>query len=224
MGCNLVAYYRVSTDKQGVSGLGLEAQTAAVVAHAAKVRCDIVATFTEVESGKRKDRPEMLKAIATAKRTHATLVVAKLDRLARNVAFLSGLMESGVDFVALDCPDANKLTLHILAAVAEEEARLISTRTRAALAALKARGVKLGMPENLTPQAQARAVKANRDNAIKAYGLVGEVVRIKRDAGLSYGAIAGWLNDNGHATRTGARWSSMQVKRVADRLLIPQPS
>ncbi len=198
--------------------MGLEAQTAAVVAYGAKVGCDIVATFTEVESGKRKDRPEMLKAIAAAKRAKATLVVAKLDRLARNVAFLSGLMESGVDFVALDCPDANKLTLHILAAVAEEEARMISGRTKVALAALKARGVKLGMPGNLTPEHQAKAVKANRDNAIKAYGLVGEVVRQRRSAGDSFGKIAGWLNDNGHATRTGARWAPMQVKRVADRL------
>ena len=133
----VVAYYRVSTAKQGASGLGLDAQRAAVAAWTA-AGAAVLAGYTEVESGKRADRPELGKALAHAKRSRATLVIAKLDRLSRNVHFLSGLMESGVDFIACDNPHANKLTIHILAAVAEDEAKRISERTRAALAAYKA--------------------------------------------------------------------------------------
>ncbi len=140
-----IAYYRVSTARQGQSGLGLEAQQAAVAAF-----CEPIETYTEVETGKRSDRPELQRAIAACKRMGATLVVAKLDRLARNVAFVSTLMESGVEFVACDNPTANRLTVHILAAVAEDEARRISERTKAALAAYKARGGTLGNPSNLT--------------------------------------------------------------------------
>src|SRR5690349_2260256 len=119
----VIAYYRVSTARQGQSGLGLEAQQAAIAAYARQCGAEIVKFYTEVESGKRSDRPELLKALAHAKSIGATLVVAKLDRLGRNVAFLSSLMESGVEFVACDNPSANRLTLHILAAVAENEAR-----------------------------------------------------------------------------------------------------
>src|SRR4051812_22591418 len=140
----LVAYYRVSTKGQGESGLGLEGQTAAVAAFARGRGAEIVRTFQEVETGKRSDRPELIKALAHARRTRATLVIAKLDRLARNVAFPANLMDSGVDFVACDNPHANRLTIHILAAVAENEARMISERTKAALAAYKARGGVLG--------------------------------------------------------------------------------
>ena len=134
----VVAYYRVSTAKQGASGLGLDAQRAAVAAWTAANGAAVLAGYTEVESGKRADRPELIKALAHAKRSKATLVIAKLDRLSRNVHFLSGLMESGVDFIACDNPHANKLTIHILAAVAEDEAKRISERTKAALAAYKA--------------------------------------------------------------------------------------
>jgi len=140
----VVAYYRVSTRKQERSGLGLEGQEAAVEEYGRRDGGEIVASYLEVETGKRSDRPELTKAIAHAKRTRATLVVAKLDRLARNVAFTSALMESGVDFVCCDNPTANRLTVHILAAVAEDEARRISERTKTALAAAKRRGVKLG--------------------------------------------------------------------------------
>ena len=126
----LIAYYRVSTKAQGDSGLGLEGQTAAVEAYAAREGAEILRAYQEVETGKRADRPELLKAIAHAKRSRATLVIAKLDRLARNVAFLANLMESGVDFVACDQPQANRLTIHILAAVAENEAVMISQRTK----------------------------------------------------------------------------------------------
>ncbi len=218
MACKLVAYYRVSTDSQGIVGLGMESQQLQVAAYASKVGCDVVASFIEVESGRRKDRPELIKAIDAARRTGATLVVAKLDRLARNVAFLSNLMDGNVEFVALDCPDANRLTLHILAAVAEEEARLISIRTRAALAVLKARGVKLGNPAALTPEAAKKGRDTSRENAIKAYRVIGELVRRMRAEGQSLAKIAAWLNDNGHPTRTGAVWYAKTVKRVADRV------
>ena len=155
-----VAYYRVSTDKQSRSGLGLEAQRAAVEAHVAGARGAVAAGFIEVESGRKKDRPQLAAALAAARAHRAVLVIAKLDRLARNVHFVSGLMESGVEFVAADMPTVNRLTVHILAAVAEEEARMISARTKAALAAAKARGVRLGNP-NLAAGSPEQARAAN---------------------------------------------------------------
>lgn len=141
MAKNLVAYIRVSTKKQGESGLGLEAQQAAVTAYAASCHGTIIAEAKEVETAKKAttaNRPELAKALARCKLTGATLVVAKLDRLARNVAFTSALMESGVEFVACDMPHANRLTIHIMAAVAEDETRRISQRTKDALARFKA--------------------------------------------------------------------------------------
>ena len=140
----LIAYYRVSTARQGVSGLGLEGQVAAVEEYARATGGALLRAYTEVESGKRNDRPELARALADCNDQSAVLVIAKLDRLARNVYFLSGLMEAGVEFVCCDMPSANRLTLHILAAVAEDEARRISERTKAALAAYKARGGLLG--------------------------------------------------------------------------------
>ena len=135
-----VAYYRVSTERQGQSGLGLEVQENAVLEYLNGGGWKLVGRFVEVESGKRNDRPELAKALAACRRLGATLVIAKLDRLARNVAFVANLMESGVEFVAYDFPQANRLTIHILAAVAEHEREMISQRTKAALAAAKARG------------------------------------------------------------------------------------
>src|SRR3954467_1869811 len=137
-----VAYYRVSTDRQGQSGLGLDAQRSAVAGFVGARA--LIAEFTEVESGKRADRPQLAAALDLCRRQRAMLVIAKLDRLARNVAFIANLMESGVEFTAVDMPSANNLTLHILAAVAEHEREMISARTKAALAAAKARGMKLG--------------------------------------------------------------------------------
>src|SRR5215472_18823823 len=139
-----IAYYRVSTAKQGESGLGLEAQRSAVLDYLNGGRWKLVGEFKEVESGKKNDRPALAKALAACRVHGATLIIAKLDRLARNVAFISNLMESGVDFEAVDFPQANRLTVHILAAVAEHEAKVISERTKAALSAAKRRGVKLG--------------------------------------------------------------------------------
>src|ERR1700733_1556185 len=139
-----VAYYRVSTSKQGASGLGLEAQKEAVRGYLNGGRWRMVDEVTEIESGKRNDRPALAHALSLCRLHKATLVIAKLDRLARNVNFISNLMESTVEFTAVDFPTANRLTVHILAAVAEHEAQAISTRTREALAAARARGIKLG--------------------------------------------------------------------------------
>ena len=139
-----IPYYRVSTKRQGQSGLGLEAQRVDVSKLIVERDGCEIAHYIEIETGKNPDRPELAKAVAHAKLANATLVVAKLDRLARNVAFTAALMESGVPFICCDCKEANRFTIHILAAVAEEEARKISERTKKALAAAKARGVKLG--------------------------------------------------------------------------------
>jgi DNA invertase Pin-like site-specific DNA recombinase len=139
-----VSYMRVSTSEQGESGLGLEAQRQAVADYLAAESCDLIAEFIEIESGSRKDRPQLLAAIEICKGEKASLVIAKLDRLGRNVAFISTLMESGISFVAADNPHANKLMVHMLAAFAEHERDQIRARTKAALAAAKARGVVLG--------------------------------------------------------------------------------
>src|SRR3954470_1273926 len=141
---NFVAYYRVSTARQGRSGLGLEAQRRAVTDFLNGGSWDLLAEFVEVESGKTDDRPQMEQALATCELTGATLVVAKLDRLSRNLAFLAKLQESGARFVAADMPEANELTIHIMAAVAQAERKAISVRTKEALAAAKAKGVRLG--------------------------------------------------------------------------------
>src|SRR5215831_8110669 len=154
-----ISYLRVSTDKQGASGLGLEAQREAVARHVAGAQGVLVAEHREIESGKRNDRPEIAAALAACRLRHATLIIVKLDRLARNVHFISGLMESGVPFLACDNPHATPLLIHILAAVAEDERKRISERTRAALAAAKARGVRLGNP-NLKPGDTRRARRA----------------------------------------------------------------
>jgi DNA invertase Pin-like site-specific DNA recombinase len=139
-----VAYYRVSTARQGLSGLGLEAQQAAVQNYLDGGSWELIGEFTEVESGRKTERPELANALALCKKHNATLVIARLDRLARNVHFISGLMETKVKFVACDMPEATPFMLHIYAAVAQEEARAVSARTKAALAAAKQRGVRLG--------------------------------------------------------------------------------
>src|SRR6476619_2111201 len=161
----VVAYYRVSTAAQGRSGLGLEAQRSTVQAYCRGRECNMLAEFTEVESGKRNDRPELAKALHYAKVTGATLVIAKLDRLSRNAAFLLQLQDSGVKFVAADMPEACHLTVGILALVAQQEREAISARTKAALKAAKDRGRKLGNPNGAA--ALRRAGKGN-DAAVAA--------------------------------------------------------
>jgi DNA invertase Pin-like site-specific DNA recombinase len=187
---NFVAYYRVSTQRQGRSGLGLEAQQKAVRDHLNGGNWRIVDEFTEVESGTRPGRPKLAQALKTCRALGATLIIAKLDRLARNVHFVSGLMESGVEFTAVDFPQANRLTVHILAAVAEHEAKMISERTKAALAAAKRRGVKLGGDRGarLTAKArqagwEARQTPANE----RAADLAPVVAEIQRAALAAYG-------------------------------------
>ena len=175
--------------------------------------------LVEIETGKRKDRPVLAKALALAKIHHATLLIAKLDRLARNVAFVSALMESGVEFIALDCQQANKFTIHILAAVAEHEARLISERTKAALAAAKARGVKLGNPNSEIAKyaAEGRIVSAKVRSA-QATEYRDEMLPIIDDINpqrdLTLREIAYELNARGIPARRGGEWSATQVMRL----------
>ncbi len=224
-----VAYYRVSTDKQGKSGLGLEGQEAAVAEYACQDGGRVICDYVKVESGRNGDRPELAKATAHARRSKATLVVAKLDRLARNMALTSTLMESGVDFVACDNPHANKFTIHILAAVAEHEAEQISQRTKVALAAAKRRGVKLGSARpghwdriehkrqaGLT-KARKAAAEAHRKAFDREYADLVPLIRDSREAGRTYQAIADELNNMGHTTRCGRRWNRTQVLRVLKR-------
>jgi DNA invertase Pin-like site-specific DNA recombinase len=205
-----VAYFRVSTDKQGASGLGLEAQREAVARHVAGAGGAIVAEFQEIESGKRNDRPQIAAALAVCRLRRATLIIAKLDRLARNVAFISSLMESGVDFVAVDNPYATRLTIHILAAVAEHEREMISQRTKAALAAAKARGVKLGNPR--LEDARRRAL-ATRRASEPAPDLVSLVTGLAGQ-GLSLREIARRLNRLNLRTLRGKEWYSSTIAKV----------
>ena len=229
METKLIAYYRVSTKQQGQSGLGLEAQESAVKGYAAACGATILASYTEIESGKRADRPELSKAVAHARRAKAKLVIAKLDRLARNLAFLSALMDGGAEFVACDNPHANRLTIHILAAVAEDEARRISDRTKAALSAAKARGTLLGSarPGHWQGREAARlkgAAKGNErsrivrhENAVKAVADLLPAMQEQRTAGKSLAEIADDLNAQGQQTPRGCQWSAMAVKRALSR-------
>jgi DNA invertase Pin-like site-specific DNA recombinase len=219
--CRLVAYYRVSTEKQGRSGLGLDAQKATVADHVRSSGCALVGTYIEIETGTKRrvdNRPELQKAMAHAKRSKATLVIAKLDRLSRNVAFISGLMESGVEFIACDNPTANRLTVHILAAVAEDEARRISLRTKDALAAAKARGQVLGSPQNLTREGTLKGIAASvavrASKRAEAYAHIAPTIKDLHDHGLSLHAIAKQLKESGEETRSGKPWSAVQVRRV----------
>lgn len=209
-----VAYLRVSTQKQGQSGLGLEAQRMAVEAFARHHGGHIQATYVEVESGKRSDRPELQKALKFARKGKATLLIAKLDRLARNVAFIANLMDAGVDFAACDQPFASRLTLHILSAVAEDEARRTSERTKAALAAAKARGVKLGSPIAAATIANARATRS-RYAAEASVGTRRVIEDIQAAGVTSFAAIARALEARGIKTPGGkAGWQAVQVSRL----------
>ncbi|WP_428306515.1 recombinase family protein [Lacipirellula sp.] len=210
----IIAYVRVSTNKQAASGLGLEAQQAAVTAFAQSNSATIASEFIEVETGKRADRPELARAIAACRRQRATLVIAKLDRLARNVAFVANLMEARVPFVACDNPNATPLTVHILSAVAEDEAKRISQRTKDALARAKARGTVLGKPANLTESARRKGTVANIQAAHRHASLALPLARKLRDAGETLVAIANHLTDGGMLTRTGKAWSATSVLRL----------
>jgi DNA invertase Pin-like site-specific DNA recombinase len=220
-----VAYYRVSTDKQGKSGLGLEAQEAAVVAFIASKGEDarLLASFVEIESGKRSDnRPQLKLAMEQARLTGATLLIAKLDRLSRDAHFLLGLQKAGVKFVAVDMPEANELVVGLMALIAQAERQMISARTKAALAAAKARGVKLGNPRgaaHLRGLGAAAGVAALKRRAIaRAQGLRATIDAIRAEGVVSANGIAGRLNEREIATPRGGRWSARTVSDVLTRL------
>lgn len=202
-----IAYYRVSTDKQGVAGLGMDGQRAAVEQFIGQ-RGTIASEFVEVESGRKVNRPRLLAALEECRIRRATLIIAKLDRLARNVHFISGLMESKVDFLAVDMPEANRLTIHVLAAVAEHERDMISQRTKTALAQAKARGTKLGNPRAAEAAALARAARIIRRPPDKVLRLIQE----RRTSGTSLREIAQELNQLGIRTPRGCQWYACTVR------------
>jgi DNA invertase Pin-like site-specific DNA recombinase len=212
-----VAYFRVSTDRQGKSGLGLEAQRRSIHDYLDGGRWELVAEFTEVESGKRSDRPELEKALATCKKFKAKLVIAKLDRLSRNLAFIAALMDSGVEFIAVDNPHANKLTIHILAAVAQHEREIISARTSAALQAAKARGKRLGNPK--ISEARRHAVRAHKEKADRHSANILPLIREIQTTGIkSLRGIARALAARGVGTARGGSWTAVQVSDILRRL------
>lgn len=224
-----VAYLRVSTARQGASGLGLEAQRAAVQAYLASGGNQLVAEFVEVESGKRNDRPQLAAALAACRLHRATLVIAKLDRLARNVRFIAGIMDSGVDFVACDMPHANRLTLHLMAAMAEHEATAISERTKAALAAAKARGVKLGNPNgaaHLRDGAREAAIAGGavrrKQAETQAWQIAELVAQMEGRGTTGFAAQAREMNLRGLPAPRGGCWSAGQLRRTLKRIEPPE--
>ena len=215
-----VSYLRVSTARQGASGLGLEAQRAAVAAHLNGGDWTLLREIVEVESGKRNDRPALAEALRLCRQQKATLVIAKLDRLARNVHFISGLMESGVEFLAVDMPSANRFVVHILAAVAEQEAEAISKRTKAALTAAKERGTVLGgrrVSAERFAAIGAAARQTFRAQAAKGRAQVLPVIAEIQGKGITtLRAIAAELNHREIDASRGGQWSAVQVQRVLD--------
>lgn len=221
-----VAYYRVSTAKQGSSGLGLEAQRHAVETFCAARGWELIAPpFVEVESGKRDDRPELDKALERSRLTGAMLVVAKLDRLSRDLHFLTKLQKDGARFVAVDMPEANELTVHIMAAVAQAERKATSRRTREALAAAKARGVRLGNPNGAAAFRRAgkgtgAALEAVSANATLRAERLSETVRQLQAQGVqSLGGLAAALNEQGIVTARGGRWHASSVRNLLARIV-----
>lgn len=218
-----IAYYRVSTKQQGNSGLGLDAQKT-MVRNYLKEDDVLIDQFEEVESGKNDNRPQLLKAIEKSKSEGATLLIAKLDRLSRNAGFIFLLKDSNVDFKCCDMPEANSLTIGIMACLAQEERELISKRTTAALQELKTKGIKLGNPKNLTPEARKLGSEAMRlkalqnDNNRKATALIVSL----RNAGRSYNKIADELNKSGFKTSRGCEFTSSQTLILYDRFLQSQ--
>lgn len=213
-----VAYYRVSTVRQAGSGLGLEAQRAAVQAYLTAHPHELVAELTEVESGRQKDRPKLAEAVALAKKHRAVLVIAKLDRLARSVSMIANLMDSGVEFVAADQPHANRLTIHLLASVAEYEAGMIATRTRAALAAAKARGTVLGNRTNLKDAGDVgrqRSIEQADQHARKVLPMLQHLVKANEIVSIHVAAAA--LNERGVKTARGGQWHGSTVRNLMIR-------
>lgn len=213
-----IGYIRVSTQKQGKSGLGLEAQKRAI-RNMVNEDDVLIAEYEEIESGKNKERPKLLEAIQRCKETKATLVIARLDRLSRSLSFISQLMDNEIDFVACDMKHANRFTIQIFGAIAEQEARFISKRTKAALAELKAKGIRLGSPENLTNKSREKSLEVRKRNALmnehnrKATALIAAMRKEKK----SFSNIAVELNQSGFKTRRNSSFTAMTVKRLYDR-------
>jgi DNA invertase Pin-like site-specific DNA recombinase len=220
----IIGYERVSTAPQGASGLGIEAQRQAIDGFVAQRKATLIARFTEVESGKNPDRPELGRALHLAKVTGATLVIAKLDRLSRNAAFLLTLRDSGVKFAAVDLPEANDLTVGIMALVAQAEREAISRRTKEALAVARSRGVRLGNPQGVAALRRAgkgsaplrAAIARNADR--HAQDLAPVIEDIRAGGATSLRAIAAELNARGMLTRRGGRWHVSTVVNLLDRL------
>lgn len=215
-----VSYLRVSTQKQGYSGLGLEAQREII--HNYLHDTIPISEFVEIESGRKSDRPKLKEALELCKKSKATLIVAKLDRLSRNVCFLSQLLESDVEIIFCDFPQANKMVLHILSAISQYEAELVSTRTRAALQAKKSRGCVLGNPEHLMDNHQkaiSNSIKTNKEKAAnnpnnrRAIALI----RILLEQGKSIQQIADTLNSDGFLTSGGKQFSYTTVYKLIKR-------
>jgi DNA invertase Pin-like site-specific DNA recombinase len=206
-----VAYYRVSTSRQGLSGLGLEAQRQAVASYVHGA--SLLAEFQEIESGKNDSRPQLAAALDVCRKNKATLVIAKLDRLSRDVHFISGLMKTGVEFVAVDMPAANKLTVHVLAAVAEHEREAISQRTKAALQAAKARGTRLGNPRWSESIDRARAARSPVPVPPQIIATIAE----QRERGFPLRKIAEHLNSIGVRTPRGNKWHPETVSNVLEK-------
>lgn len=217
-----ISYLRVSTGRQGKSGLGLAAQRKSVADFLNGGRWELVKEFVEVESGKRTDRPVLAEAIKACRVYGAKLVIAKIDRLSRDAHFLLGLEKAGVDFVAADMPNANRLTVGIMAMIAEEERRMISRRTKDALAAAKRRGVKLGGKregQRLTRTMQRRGSAAVERAAVaRATNLAPIIAELQAAGSVSLQAIADGLNARRIPTALGGQWSRTQVARVLARL------
>lgn len=216
-----VAYFRVSTDRQGRSGLGLDAQKTAVEQFRKRTDGVLKAEFTEIQSGKDDDRPQLVEALKLCRLTNSTLLIAKLDRLSRDVAFLATLQKAGTRFRACDLPEANEMVVNILAAVAQEERKAISERTKAALAAAKARGVRLGNPQ-LRPGSAASAAFASRSRTAKSNARAAELLEVIQDAERkgrrTLRQVAHYLNELEILSATGKRWHPNSVRRVRQRI------
>lgn len=215
-----VSYLRVSTEKQGRSGLGIEAQRKSVTDFLNGGSWSLITEVVEHESGKRADRPKLAEALRLCRLHNATLVIARLDRLSRDAAFLLNLQNAGVRFIAADMPEANEMVVGIMGIMAQAERKRISTNTKLALAAAKARGVKLGGDRGVVPtaQAQAKGGAATKAKAMnRAADLLPVIAAIRQSGTTTLKGIADALNAQGIPTATGGTWSATQVSRVEAR-------
>lgn len=210
-----ISYFRVSTTRQGASGLGIEAQQRAVALHVAQTGGRELASFTEIESGKNNERPKLSEAMERCRLTGAVLLIAKLDRLSRDAHFLLGLEKAGIDFIAADMPNANRLTVGIMALVAQQEREAISARTKAALAEAKARGQKLGGYRPGARKVDYRLSIEARQKAAEAFrASIGPMVAGLREEGMSLRQIAERMTELGIKTSKGGTWTAATVSRV----------